>query len=418
MGMAERRRSLGYSQEQLAELLGVDRTTIGRWESGRSTPQPPQRPGLAEALELSREELDALLTGPQRSSPEEVRRAPSNGPSAGEPDEMIRREFLRILTVSGALTALPIDDAEALKDGVRRGAPEDFARMNTHLWQVYQLARSKGAVYLLVRDQLTTLNDTLAGDTRGNSRPLLNAAADLLQLAGEVAFDANRYSDAAASYALAASVSKDAGAYDLWACALVRHAYVDMSERRYSQAAQILEAARTLAERGDSALSTRHWVAFVQAEAYAGLRDLASCERAMDRAEEVTALPVGSVNGGWLRFDGSRLAEERGARYVQLGHLDLADEALKAALTQGALSSGQSFRRRGTVLADLAVIGAKRRDAEQVIEYGREALRLARASSSGYVARRLQALCGEVGPLRRDQRVADLGAEITALGTS
>lgn len=63
MGMGERRRSLGYSQEQLAELLGVDRTTIGRWESGRSTPQPPQRPGLAEALELSREELDALLAG-------------------------------------------------------------------------------------------------------------------------------------------------------------------------------------------------------------------------------------------------------------------------------------------------------------------------------------------------------------------
>ncbi|WP_098011341.1 helix-turn-helix transcriptional regulator [Streptomyces sp. sk226] len=418
MGMGERRRSLGYSQEQLAELLGVDRTTIGRWESGRSTPQPPQRPGLAEALELSREELDALLARPQRSSPEEVRRAPSNGPSAGEPDEMIRREFLRILTVSGALTALPIDDAEALEDGVRRGAPEDFARMNTHLWQVYQLARSKGAVYPLVRDQLTTLNDTLAGDTRNNSRPLLNAAADLFQLAGEVAFDANRYSDAAASYALAASVSKNAGAYDLWACALVRHAYVDMSERRYSQAAQILEAARTLAERGDSALSTRHWVASVQAEAYAGLGDLPSCERAMDRAEEVTALPVGSVNGGWLRFDGSRLAEERGARYVQLGRLDLAEEALKAALTQGALSSGQSFRRRGTVLADLAVIGAKRRDAEQVIEYGREALRLARASSSGYVARRLQALCGEVAPLRRDRRVADLGAEITALGTS
>jgi transcriptional regulator with XRE-family HTH domain len=418
MGMAKRRRSLGHSQEKLAELLGVDRTTIGRWESGRSTPQPPQRRGLANALELSLDEVDALLTASQRSSPETARRSPSDHPSVGEPDEMIRREFLRILTVSGALTALPIDDAEALKDGVLRGTPEDFARMNTHLWQVYQLARAKGAVYPLVRDQLTTLNDTLAGDTRGNSRPLLNAAADLFQLAGEVAFDANRHSDAAASYALAASVSRDAGAYDLWACALVRHAYVDMSERRYHQAAQILEAARNLSDRGDRTLSTRHWVASVQAEAYAGLGDLASCERAMDRAEHVTVLPVGSVNGGWLRFDGSRLAEERGARYVQLGRLDLAEEALKAALAEGALSSGQSFRRRAAVLADLAVIGAKRRDAEQVIEYGQEALRLARASSSGYVARRLQALCGEVGPLRRDKRVTDLGSQIAALSMS
>ncbi|MFE3560509.1 hypothetical protein ACFXKW_37515 [Streptomyces sp. NPDC059193] len=36
---------------------------------------------------------------------------------------MIRRAFLRILTVSGALTALPVDEAEALTDGVLRGMP-------------------------------------------------------------------------------------------------------------------------------------------------------------------------------------------------------------------------------------------------------------------------------------------------------
>lgn len=179
---------------------------------------------------------------------------------------MIRREFLRILTISGALTALPLDEAEALTDGVRRGAPADFTRMNSHLWQVYQLARSKGSVYPIVRDQLATLSEALA-DTRGNSRPLLNAAADLFQLAGEAAFDANRYADAAASYSLAASVSKDARAFDLRACALVRHAYVDVYEHRYEEAAQILGAAERLAQRGDSSLATRHWVAAVQAEA-------------------------------------------------------------------------------------------------------------------------------------------------------
>ncbi|MCX2968008.1 MULTISPECIES: helix-turn-helix transcriptional regulator [Streptomyces] len=416
MGMAERRRSLGYSQEQLAELLEVDRTTVGRWESGRSTPQPPQRPGLADALDLTLDELDALLAKPQGASPERVRRVPSDHPSAGDPDEMIRREFLRILTVSGALTALSVDEAEALVDGVRRGAPADFTRMNDHLWQVYQLARSKGSVYPVVRDQLSSLGEALA-DTRGNSRPLLNAAADLFQLAGEVAFDANRYTDAAASYSMAASVSKDAGAFDLWACALVRHAYVDVSEHRYRQAAQILGAAERLATRGDSALATRHWVAAVQAEAYAGMGNLAACERALDQAERVMELTTGSPNGGWLRFDGTRLAEERGARYVQLGRLDLGEEALKKALNQTALAFGQSYRRRGAVLADLAAVGAKRSDPEQVVEYGREAIRLARASSSGYVARRLQALCGEFGPLSRDRRVAELGAEIATLST-
>lgn len=414
MGLAKRRRTLGYSQEKLAQLLGVDRTTVGRWESGRTDPQPPQRRGLAIALEVSLQELDALLTPPRVVVQETAGHQYSDPPNAGDPDEMIRREFLRILTVSGALTALPVQEAEALSEGVRRGMPADFARMNGHLWQVYQLARSKGSVYPVIRDQLTTLKDALAR-SRGDAHPLLRAAADLFQLAGEVAFDGNRYSDAAASYSLAASVSRDAEAYDLWACALVRHAYVDMSERRYRQAAQMLGAAERLAKRGDTNLSTRHWVASVQAEAYAGLGDLDACERAMDQAETVRDLTANSVNGGWLRFDGARLAEERGARYLQLGRLDLAEHALKDALGQTALASGQSYRRRGAVLADLAAIGAKRQDVEQVVVYGREAISLARASASGYVARRLQALCDEFGPLSRDHRVAELGAEIATL---
>ncbi|MFI1885011.1 helix-turn-helix transcriptional regulator [Streptomyces jumonjinensis] len=417
MGLAERRKALGYSQEKLAELLGVDRTTIGRWESGRSEPQPPQRRGLAVALEVGLQELDALLPRPKAAGREEATGYESGyRPSAGDNDEMIRREFLRILTVSGALTTMSVDEAEALADGVRKGVPADFARMNSHLWQVYQMARSKGSVYPVVRDQLTTLSEAL-GARRGNSRPLLNAAADLFQLAGEVAFDGSRYTDAAASYSLAASLSKDAGSFDLWACSLVRHAYVDMSDDRYRNAAQMLTLAERLAGRGDSALATRCWVASVQAEAYAGLGDLEACERALDRAEEVSGLPPDSVNGGWLRFDGTRLAEERGARYTRLGRLDLAEETLKGALRQSALASGHSYRRRGAVLTDLAAIGAKRHDPEQVTVYGREALELAQASSSGYVARRLRSLCDEFGPLSRDHRVAELGAEIAALRT-
>ncbi|MEV7421078.1 MULTISPECIES: tetratricopeptide repeat protein [unclassified Streptomyces] len=137
----------------------------------------------------------------------------------------------------------------------------------------------------------------------------------------------------------------------------------------------------------------------------------------MDRAEAVHDLAPDGTSSGWLRFDGERLAEERGSRYVRLGRLDLAESALKDALEQTALASGQSYRRRGAVLTDLAAIGAKRRDVEQVVAYGREAIGLARASRSGYVARRLRALCDEFGPLSHDHRVTDLGAEIAALST-
>ncbi|MEY6568313.1 helix-turn-helix domain-containing protein [Streptomyces sp. PGLac3x] len=417
MGLAERRRAMGYSQEKLAHLLGVDRTTVGRWECGRVSPQPPQRRGLANALDLGLDELDCLLATPAVRVQETARCQTEESPTPGDSDEMMRRAFLRVLSVSGALAVLPVDEAEALREEAGQDAPADFDRMNGHLWQVYQLARSKRAVPPVIRDQLTTLNEALANG-RGPTRPLLSAAADLFQLAGEVAFDGTRYAEAASSYALAASVGREADAYDLWACALVRHAYVEMSEGRHRQAVQLLGAAARLARRGDSALSTRQWVASVQAEAYAGLGDLTACERAMDQAETVRELGGDSANGGWLRFDGARLEEERGARYVQLGRFDLAEETLTRALTQTALAAGHSYRRRGAVLTDLAVIGVRRGEVEQVVAYGGEAVGLARATDSGYVVRRLQALRGELGSLGKDRQVVELGAEIAVLGMS
>ncbi|WP_006603578.1 hypothetical protein [Streptomyces auratus] len=69
------------------------------------------------------------------------------------------------------------------------------------------------------------------------------------------------------------------------------------------------------------------------------------------------------------------------------------------------------------MLTDLAAIGVQRRAPEQAVSYGREAVELARASSSGYVARRLRDLCGEFGPLSHDHRVAELGVEIATLTT-
>ncbi|GAA0436678.1 helix-turn-helix transcriptional regulator [Streptomyces luteireticuli] len=412
MGLADRRKSLGYSQEGLAHALGVDRTTIGRWEGGKSLIQPQLREKYAELLNIDLHALDALLT--------EAQCAPRGSTSDAHGDscdaeDMIRREFFRALVVAGAAAALAPDEVEALAEGAQRKDATDFERMNAHLWQVYQLARAKGPVYPIVQAQLAALNESLLEGAVVEHKQMCNAAADLFQLAGELAFDANRYTDAAASYSLAASASKDAGSFDLWACSLVRHAYVDLHEQRFHKAVQMLEVAERIAKRGDSTLSTTYWVASVQAEAYAGLGNRKACERAMAKAEGVASLTDLSTNGGWLRFDGSRLAEERGARYVQLGDLDRAEEALQGALKQTDLATGQSFRRRGTVLADLAAIGVKRKDPGMVLSYGREAVKLAQRSSSGYVARRLLSLRSDLGPLARNGPVAELSNEIDAL---
>jgi transcriptional regulator with XRE-family HTH domain len=53
---------MGYTQESLAALLSVDRTTVIRWERGASEPPPWIRRRLAQALDTSLDQLDALLT--------------------------------------------------------------------------------------------------------------------------------------------------------------------------------------------------------------------------------------------------------------------------------------------------------------------------------------------------------------------
>lgn len=84
--------------------------------------------------------------------------------------------------------------------------------------------------------------------------------------------------------------SKEAGAFDLWACALIRSAYVELNEHRCQRAADVLAAARRVASRGDPGLATRYWAAAVQAEAFAGLGDFDACEEALDEADKVVGL--------------------------------------------------------------------------------------------------------------------------------
>jgi len=173
---------------------------------------------------------------------------------------MNRRELLRILSVAGAQVAIPLDAAlpnsdAAPADGTRTNA---HARMNSHLWGVYALSVSKKTVYPVVREQLNTLTSELRGArSEAEHTRLCSLTADVFQLAGEVFFDASRHTDAAHCYTLAATASKQAKDYDLWACALTRHAYVSMYERDFSETVPMLDAARRLATRGNGQLSTR-----------------------------------------------------------------------------------------------------------------------------------------------------------------
>ena len=338
------------------------------------------------------------------------------GVTGGSPEDKMRRELLRLLSMVAVLVAIPSTDEQVDQldyPSITLGqcdnvAVNDLAALNGHLWRTFVLSKSKGAVFPLVHDHLGVLVSSF-NRSQGISthRRLCTLTSELLQLAGEIFFDANSYSDAAYCYTLAATASKEADAFDLWACAMTRHAFIEIYEQRFNEAASMLELAARLARRGDGALSTRYWVSSVQAQAFAGLGELAACQRALDIAEQVRELSGDASNGGWLRFDGSRLAEERGACYVQLRCPDLAENALGEVLRQDL-----SARRRASALADLAIIGLQRGDVNQLITHAEAALEIAARTGSGFISRRLQALHGHLTPLLGNNQVRQLDHQI------
>jgi transcriptional regulator with XRE-family HTH domain len=59
--LAKARRAAGLTQEELAHRLGVDRSTVGRWEAGAVDPTLRARRELAHALGLDATTLCGLL---------------------------------------------------------------------------------------------------------------------------------------------------------------------------------------------------------------------------------------------------------------------------------------------------------------------------------------------------------------------
>lgn len=53
------------TQRELADVLGVERSTVAKWESGAAYPRASQLPALAKALSCS---IDELYTGEEAAT--------------------------------------------------------------------------------------------------------------------------------------------------------------------------------------------------------------------------------------------------------------------------------------------------------------------------------------------------------------
>jgi transcriptional regulator with XRE-family HTH domain len=413
------RHASGLTQEQLAERAQVSVDVIRRLEQGqRRTARFATLQAIAAALDT---EVSIGFAVRESGSPDSVH--DQNGSSRGRDpgsSEMKRRELLHLVTSATAVISLgglagPDLDRLAAPASGRLGRADlaEFAALNAGLWAAFVMAQNKAEVGPAVWDQARRLTEMLRRPQSPAARKRVCALhADVFQLAGEVLFDANCYADAGHCYTLAATAAREAGAMDLWACSLTRHAYISVYEQRFGDAVPLLALSADLARHGDSELATRNWVSAVLAQAVAGIGDHAACERALEQAERVRVFSQPG-NGGWLRFDGSRLVEDRASCYVQQRRPDLAEPLLL-----DLLKKHQSGRRRGIALAELAAVSAQRPDVLRLVTYGAAALDHTRQTGSGVVLRKLRNLRPELARFKKDPHVRNLDTEIAHLVVS
>ncbi|MEV4827732.1 helix-turn-helix domain-containing protein [Micromonospora sp. NPDC049257] len=166
--LCQRRRALGLSQERLAELLGVERSTVVRWESAETDPQPWHRSRIAAAMRVTLEQLDEMLV--------DVSVAPPRGQIMGNGSPAPSPETARTELLTGLRAFLgnyvPVHQTEQVR------AVAEVRRDVGRVHHLYQRASYSSAARLLpeLLGQATELAIHAPGGDRAQALRLLAAA--------------------------------------------------------------------------------------------------------------------------------------------------------------------------------------------------------------------------------------------------
>ena len=167
---------------------------------------------IAVALDNARASLNGSI-GEDKSAhdvaPDEIDLAICLGrQDLPEFDDMNRRELLRLMSMAGTLLTTPtagsyldqerLDYFSTRASRLDSAVVDEYAKINAYLWRVFASPKTKRAVFPLIRKQLDVLTDALQQAQRPDTHKRVCAlAGDLFQLAGEIFFDSNQYTDAA-----------------------------------------------------------------------------------------------------------------------------------------------------------------------------------------------------------------------------
>ncbi|KES05435.1 transcriptional regulator [Streptomyces toyocaensis] len=381
-GLAARRRTVGLTQEALAEHMQVDRSTITRWESGRTAPQPWMRPRLARLLRVNAECLNDLLTA---QTPHGAQGLDALDYAILHPD---RIDLLAVATLRTRF-----DDCAARYDRV-----------------------PSAGLIAEAAAQLNRIDQLAAGSSRGRVQRELHALhADACTLMGQLIWDASQRRDHATAktyYEQSADLARHLRDTTLEAHALLRTCYVALYGAHDARTGLALaEQAADIAARTSPALAG---LALLHvAEAHAMLGSTSNCERALSSAERQLA----HVEAGDAAADlvsPTQFGRLAGSCYLSLGDHRRAETLL----TSTAEQLRDRRKSRAIVLGNLTLARIRQRDVEAGVASLTEAITELETTRGGGGMNIVFGAARELRPWRQEPLVAEVHDRLLGLMTA
>lgn len=396
-GFADRRRMVGLTQEGLGEVLGVERSTVARWERGVTAPQPWYRPRLAEALQVSVEQLDALFADPDNAPATTNQAAAIDGPAAVLP-------FAAPLTVQHQQRSF--DSVPAAVQHVDRGNATVHAERLLRHYLALEAEVGGDQLYASLASHVERLAPLVDDAARPS---LLSAFAQLCQMTGWLAMDANRHSIARQYLCTAVLAAHQSDEPALATSAL---AYMSLQETYRDHSDRALALARTAFDvaSGSGTPYMNTVLATRLARAHAKIGNKQDSLMAVGRAEEAFAGAgiTSEPEPLWLSYvDQREVSAQKGACYLDLGMHRQAAAALTEALRLLDQHTPTHARDRVHYLARLAKCHLLSRDLDQACAVAHEALDTGWILGSARVIERISEFHVALAPYagQRDVRV-------------
>jgi transcriptional regulator with XRE-family HTH domain/tetratricopeptide (TPR) repeat protein len=383
------RKAVGFTQEELAVALGVDRSTVFRWEAGVRVPLPYLRPKLAGLLRVTRDQLQVLLDG---ANPPAIHPAsPASDNQAVSSEDMKRRTLVKwgltagtAATLGGAGSTVRMADVARLQRSAARLHSLDQQHGGDSLWQA-ALAQAHAGVQLL---EYATYTDVVG-------RHLLQATGQLHICAGWMAFDAGHQEVARTCFTDALAMSRQADDAQIETRALANLALQSNALTRPREALRYAFGAEHSAGRSGAA----PWLAAIPQLRLAIGKSLTGEARDADHA-------IGAARHVLERCDDA--TNEEWSSFLSFLEIDAVEATCAVQLGQ---------HRRAVQLLEHAIAGYSRQCARNLALYR---VRLARARlETGAVEGAVEAahaalddLCGDVASWRVNGELAAVARQL------